>query len=45
MLHTCVQKFNVTSNLEKFYKILKTKQALNIGLDFTSKLSFLVEVS
>ena len=27
MLHTCVQRFDVTENLEKFYKILGTKQA------------------
>ena len=27
MLHTCVQRFDVTENLEKFYKILETKQA------------------
>ena len=29
MLHACVQRFDVTGNLEKFYKILRTKQALN----------------
>jgi predicted DNA-binding WGR domain protein len=28
MLHACVQRFDVTENLEKFYKILGTKQAL-----------------
>jgi hypothetical protein len=28
MLHTCVQRFDVTENLEKFCKILETKQAL-----------------
>jgi hypothetical protein len=28
MLHACVQRFDVTGNLEKFYKILGTKQAL-----------------
>ena len=28
MLHACVQKFNVTKNLEKFCKILRTKQSL-----------------
>jgi hypothetical protein len=27
MLHVCVQKFDVTGNLKKIYKILKTKQA------------------
>ena len=27
MLHACVQKFDVTKNLKKFYKILETKQA------------------
>ena len=26
MLHTCVQRFDVTENFEKFYKILRTKQ-------------------
>ena len=29
MLHACVQKFDVTRNLEKFCKILGTKQALS----------------
>ena len=29
MLHACVQRFNVTENLEKFCKILETKQALS----------------
>ena len=29
MLHACVQRFDVTGNLEKFCKILGTKQALN----------------
>ena len=29
MLHACVQRFDVTGNLEKFCKILETKQALN----------------
>ena len=28
MLYVCVQRFDVTRNLEKFCKILKTKQAL-----------------
>ena len=28
MLHTCVQRFDVTKNLKKFYKILGTKQPL-----------------
>ena len=28
MLHACVQRFDVTGNLEKFCKILGTKQAL-----------------
>ena len=28
MLHACAQKFDVTENLEKFYKILETKPAL-----------------
>ena len=32
MLHTCVQKFDVTENLEKFCKILITKQALIFDL-------------
>ena len=27
MLHACVQRFDVTKNLKKFYKILVTKQA------------------
>ena len=27
MLHACVQRFDVMENLEKFYKILGTKQA------------------
>ena len=27
MLHACVQRFDVTENLEKFCKILETKQA------------------
>ena len=29
MLHACVQRFDVTGNLKKFCKILKTKQALS----------------
>ena len=29
MLYACVQRFNVTRNLEKFCKILKTKQTLD----------------
>ena len=29
MLHACVQRFDVTRNLEKFCKILRTKQALS----------------
>ena len=29
MIHACVQRFDVTENLEKFCKILETKQALN----------------
>ena len=29
MFHACVQRFDVTGNLEKFYKILGTKQTLN----------------
>ena len=28
MLHACVQRFDVTGNLEKFCKILGTKEAL-----------------
>ena len=28
MLHACVQRFDVTENIEKFYKILGTKHAL-----------------
>ena len=28
MFHACVQRFDVTGNLEKFCKILGTKQAL-----------------
>ena len=32
MLHACVQKFDVTRNLEKFYKILETKQPLSLGI-------------
>ena len=27
MLHACVQRFDMTGNLEKFCKILETKQA------------------
>ena len=30
MLRACVQRFDVTRNLEKFCKILKTKQALSL---------------
>ena len=30
MLHVCVQRFDVTKNLENFYKILGTKQALGV---------------
>ena len=30
MLHAYIQKFDVTKNLKKFYKILGTKQALCI---------------
>ena len=30
MLHACVQRFDVTGNLEKFCKILGTKQALSV---------------
>ena len=33
MLHACVQRFDVTGNLEKFYKILGTKQAPTIKVD------------
>jgi len=29
MLHVFAVKFDVTRNLEKFYKIFETKQALN----------------
>ena len=29
MLHACVQRFDVTENLENFCKILGTKQALS----------------
>ena len=29
MLHACVQRFDVTENLEKFCKISRTKQALS----------------
>jgi hypothetical protein len=32
MLHACVQRFDVTRNLEKIYKILGTKQALSTNL-------------
>ena len=32
MLHTCVQRFDVTGNLEKFCKILGTKQALSLKI-------------
>ena len=44
MLHTCVQKFDVTENLEKFCKILRTKQPQKLKLSF-GKLSCLYEVS
>ena len=30
MLHACVQRFDVTGNLEKFCKILGTQQALSL---------------
>ena len=30
MLHACVQRFDVTGNLENFCKILETKQALTM---------------
>jgi hypothetical protein len=33
MLHACVQKFDVTENLEKLCKILETKQALSLGVN------------
>ena len=33
MLHACVQRFDVTKNLEKFCKILGTKQALSYTLE------------
>ena len=39
MLHVCVQRFDVTGNLEKFYKTLGTKQALNTQLDHVSAVS------
>ena len=29
MLHACVQRFDVTGNLKKFCKILRTKHALD----------------
>ena len=32
MLHACVQRFDVTKNLEKFYKILGTKHYLDYTL-------------
>ena len=32
MLHACVQRFDVTGNLEKFCKILGTKYALTVNL-------------
>ena len=28
MLHPCIQRFNMTGNLKKIYKIFGTKQAL-----------------
>ena len=31
MLHACVQRFDMTGNLEKFCKILETKQALCVA--------------
>jgi hypothetical protein len=31
MFHTCVQRFDVMGNLEKFYKILETKQHLAVS--------------
>jgi hypothetical protein len=31
MFYTCVQRFDVTGNLEKFCKILTAKQALSVG--------------
>ena len=33
MLHACVQRFDVTGNLEKFYKILGTKHHLSPQVD------------
>ena len=34
MLHACVQRFDVTKNLKKIYKILETKQALSAYMHF-----------
>ena len=30
MLYACIQRFDVTKNLEKFYKILGTKHAPSV---------------
>ena len=51
MLHACVQRFDVTGNLEKFCKILGTKQALSLQIlapllsSFFSKAFVLLEIS
>ena len=37
MLHACVQRFDVTGNLEKFCKILGTKQAPRCRKKFQEK--------
>jgi len=44
MLHTNVQKFDVTINLIKFYKILKTKQPLKSRSIRLSELAVLIRI-
>ena len=47
MLHACVQRFDVTENLEKFCKFLGTKQALSFITEYLDnvKLAGLIEDS
>ena len=40
MLHASVQTFDVTENLENFYKILKTKQAQSVYTILLSPCAF-----
>jgi hypothetical protein len=44
MLHACVQKFDVTENLEKFYKILGTKQGLSFHVSVVNCLARLGKI-